>query len=99
MQPAVSVDVEGSTNLDQTSSPVDRSFSAPTPAAIEAAMHVSPGGNYRWLICALLFFATTINYMDRQGLGLLAPQLQRILRLNEVECGYIITAFQTTHAL
>ena len=33
-------------------------------------------GNYRWRICALLFFATTINYIDRQVLGILAPQLQ-----------------------
>ena len=32
---------------------------------------------YRWTICALLFFATTINYIDRQVLGILAPTLQR----------------------
>src|SRR5438045_2729401 len=32
---------------------------------------------YRWRICALLFFATAINYMDRQVLGILAPDLQR----------------------
>ncbi len=31
---------------------------------------------YRWTVCALLFFATVINYMDRQILGLLAPMLQ-----------------------
>ena len=30
-------------------------------------------GNYRWSICALLFFATTINYVDRQVIGLLKP--------------------------
>ena len=34
-------------------------------------------GRYRWTICALLFFATTINYIDRQVLGILAPTLQR----------------------
>jgi len=33
-------------------------------------------GNYRWSICALLFFATTINYVDRQVIGLLKPTLQ-----------------------
>ena len=32
-------------------------------------------GNYRWIVCALLFFATTINYLDRQVLGLLKPVL------------------------
>ncbi|WP_370444284.1 MFS transporter [Candidatus Burkholderia verschuerenii] len=34
-------------------------------------------GRYRWTICAMMFFATTINYMDRQMLGLLAPLLQK----------------------
>ena len=33
-------------------------------------------GNIRWTICALLFVATTINYMDRQVLGILKPTLQ-----------------------
>ena len=33
-------------------------------------------GFYRWKICGLLFFATTLNYMDRQVLGLLKPTLQ-----------------------
>ena len=34
-------------------------------------------GKFRWAICALLFFATTINYIDRQVLGILAPDLQK----------------------
>ena len=34
-------------------------------------------GRYRWVICALLFFATTINYIDRQVIGLLKPDLQQ----------------------
>jgi ACS family hexuronate transporter-like MFS transporter len=33
-------------------------------------------GNYRWTICALVFFATTINYLDRQVLSLLKPYLE-----------------------
>jgi ACS family hexuronate transporter-like MFS transporter len=56
-------------------------------------------GSYRWVICALLFAATTINYMDRQILGLLAPDLQRIIGWNEIEYGYIVTAFQAAYAL
>jgi len=67
---------------------------APSPAAVEAALHTSAGGNYRWVICALLFFATTINYMDRQVLGLLAPFLQKSIGWNEIQYGYIVTAFQ-----
>ena len=55
-------------------------------------------GRYRWKICALLFFAATINYMDRQVLGVLAPDLQRSIGWNEAQYGYIVTAFQTAYA-
>ncbi|HTS69607.1 MAG TPA: MFS transporter [Terriglobia bacterium] len=55
--------------------------------------------NYRWVICALLFFATTINYIDRQVLGLLAPLLQTRIGFNEVQYGYIVTAFQAAYAV
>ncbi len=54
---------------------------------------------YRWRICALLFFATTINYVDRQVLGLLAPLLQTNIGFNEAQYGYIVTAFQAAYAL
>ena len=56
-------------------------------------------GHYRWIICALLFFATTINYMDRQVIGILAPYLQRIIGWNDIQYGYIVTAFQAAYAL
>ncbi len=56
-------------------------------------------GRYRWAICALLFFATTINYMDRQVLGLLAPVLQREIGWNEVQYGSIVAAFQGAYAI
>jgi ACS family hexuronate transporter-like MFS transporter len=56
-------------------------------------------GRFRWTICALLFFATTINYIDRQVLGILAPDLQRIIGWSESEYGYIVTAFQTAYAV
>ncbi len=56
-------------------------------------------GTYRWRICALLFFATTINYVDRQVLGVLAPDLQRIIGWNELQYSYIVVAFQAAYAL
>ena len=56
-------------------------------------------GHRRWLICALVFFATTINYMDRTVLGLLAPVLQTTIGWNEAQYGYIVTAFQVSYAL
>ncbi len=56
-------------------------------------------GGYRWTVCALLFLATTINYIDRQVLGLLAPTLEREIGWSEVEYGYIVVAFQAAYAI
>jgi len=56
-------------------------------------------GRRRWLICALIFFATTINYVDRTVLGLLAPMLQVTIGWNEAQYGYIVTSFQVAYAL
>lgn len=56
-------------------------------------------GRYRWSIIALLFFATTVNYIDRTMLGLLAPTLQTELNWNEDDYGNIVTAFQAAYAL
>ncbi|HMA54769.1 MAG TPA: MFS transporter [Acidobacteriota bacterium] len=59
----------------------------------------SPAGRVRWTICALLFFATTVNYIDRQILGLLAPLLQKEIGWTELQYSYIVTAFQAAYAL
>jgi ACS family hexuronate transporter-like MFS transporter len=59
----------------------------------------TPMTNYRWTVCALLFFATTINYIDRQVLGLLAPTLEKEIGWTEVQYGYIVTAFQAAYAI
>ena len=56
-------------------------------------------GYFRWVVCALLFFGTTINYIDRQVLGLLAPDLRRIIGWDDVQYGYIVTAFSGAYAL
>ena len=56
-------------------------------------------GNYRWRIVVLLFFATTINYIDRQVLGILAPQLQLAFGWSESDYGFIIMAFQAAYAI
>jgi len=54
---------------------------------------------FRWYVCGLLFFATTINYVDRQVLGLLKPVLERQLGWNEADYGWIVFAFQLAYAL
>jgi len=56
-------------------------------------------GHYRWLICALLFFATTINYVDRQVLGLLKQTLQGELRWSEIDYSNVAFAFTTAYAI
>lgn len=54
---------------------------------------------YRWTVCALLFFATVINYMDRQILGLLAPVLQHDIGWTQVQYGRIVIAFSAFYAV
>lgn len=58
-----------------------------------------PKTNYRWKICALLFFATTINYLDRHVLSILAPQLQDENGWSEIDYGNIVTAFQAAYGI
>jgi ACS family hexuronate transporter-like MFS transporter len=55
--------------------------------------------NYRWRILTLLFFATTINYIDRQVIGILKPFIADDLGWNEADYGYIVTAFQIAYAI
>ena len=55
--------------------------------------------NYRWTICALLFFATTINYLDRQVLSLLKPTLEEEFGWSNTDYANIAAAFQFTYAI
>src|SRR5262249_28070858 len=77
-----------------------RTRSGPAPAGERAAAMLSHAvGHYRWMICALLFFATTINYMDRQIIALLKPLLQREIGWDEVGYSNIIFGFQLAYAI
>lgn len=55
-------------------------------------------GNYRWTICALLFFATTINYLDRQVLSLLQPRLADEFNWSNTDYANIAAVFQFVYA-
>ncbi|MDB5011041.1 MAG: major facilitator superfamily 1, partial [Mucilaginibacter sp.] len=55
--------------------------------------------NYRWVVCALLFFATTINYIDRQVIGLLKPTLATEFSWTESDYAKIVMAFSACYAL
>ncbi len=67
--------------------------------AVPTPVERPKGANYRWTVCALLFFATTINYIDRQVLGILAPVLEKEIGWSESEYGFIVTAFQGAYAI
>jgi ACS family hexuronate transporter-like MFS transporter len=56
-------------------------------------------GHYRWVVCALLFTATTINYIDRQVIGILKPTLQAEIGFNEIDYGNIVFSFQLAYAI
>jgi ACS family hexuronate transporter-like MFS transporter len=56
-------------------------------------------GKYRWTICSLLFFATTINYLDRSVISLLKPDLEIQFHWTEGDYSYIVMAFQVAYAL
>lgn len=56
-------------------------------------------GNYRWTICSLVFFATTINYLDRQVISLLKPILEKEFNWSESDYSNIVIAFQFAYAI
>src|SRR5689334_5920064 len=53
----------------------------------------------RWTVCALLFFATTINYVDRQVLSLLAKTLEKSIGWNDIQYSNITSAFTAAYAI
>ncbi len=56
-------------------------------------------GRYRWTICSLIFFATTINYLDRSVISLLKPYLEKQYSWTEQDYAHIVIAFQVSYAL
>jgi len=64
----------------------------------EAVVGASVGWS-RWGVCALLFFATTLNYIDRQIIGILKPELAMQLGWSEVDYSNIVFAFQVAYAI
>lgn len=71
-------------------------------AATDEATRAKPSsrvGYFRWIICALLLFGTTKNYMDRSVLGVLKETLQHTLGWSEVDYGNLTVVFQAGYAL
>lgn len=69
---------------------------------VVSASRATPGprsGYFRWVICALLFFATTVNYVDRGVFGVLAPELEKTIRWTDSQFGDINAAFTLAYAI
>jgi MFS transporter, ACS family, hexuronate transporter len=62
-------------------------------------MNQQSPGKYRWTICGLLFFATTVNYLDRQVLSLLSPELMHTYGWNNNDYGNITSLFTFVYAI
>jgi ACS family hexuronate transporter-like MFS transporter len=69
------------------------------PHALDAAEPAGRIGKFRWTICGLLFLAATINYIDRQVIGILKPTLQAQFGWTEIDYGDIVFAFQMAYAI
>ena len=80
-----------------TAASVSQTTTAPTATFETVGERI---GRYRWVICALLFFATTVNYVDRQVLGILAKDLQKpdAIGWTEIDYGNIVAAFNAAYA-
>jgi ACS family hexuronate transporter-like MFS transporter len=55
--------------------------------------------HYRWVVCALMFFATTINYVDRQVFGILGPRLTEEFHWTESHFSFIVSVFTLAYAI
>jgi ACS family hexuronate transporter-like MFS transporter len=80
--------------------PPQSSASSATGAAIAAVEQIGTRvGNFRWFICALLFFAATINYLDRQVIATLKDELQKGGVWDEIGYSWVVFSFQTAYAI
>jgi ACS family hexuronate transporter-like MFS transporter len=75
-----------------------RNWQTMSTGAPEAGVSLAPS-RFRWVVCGLLFFATTINYVDRQVLAILATPLQKEMGWSESDYGWIVTSFQAAYAV
>ncbi len=91
MEPARPTSPSGS-----LASPADAESVAADQARTSAS---SPAGYFRWVICALLLFGTTKNYMDRNVLGVLNKTLQHDLGWSEIDFSNLVIAFQAAYAV
>ncbi|HUL16538.1 MAG TPA: MFS transporter [Terriglobales bacterium] len=72
---------------------------APFVSRGEPQRFLAFAGQFRWVICGLLFLGVTKNYMDRQVLAVLKEPLQHAFGWNEIDYGNVVFAFQAAYAV
>ncbi|QIZ47379.1 MFS transporter [Dickeya zeae] len=89
------------TQIDKPSAPSGLTSGHVNPSSLHnpALEGTKPQRNYRWVVCSMLVFATTVNYMDRQILGLLAPMLQKDIGWTEMEYSWLVNAFTVAYGI
>jgi ACS family hexuronate transporter-like MFS transporter len=87
--------------MQPSAEPPEMRVPAPPPAESRnsATRRATRVGHFRWVICTLLLFGVTKNYMDRQVLGVLKTTLQHDLGWNEIDYSNLIFAFQAAYAV
>jgi ACS family hexuronate transporter-like MFS transporter len=92
-------DFEEAKSESDVSPPQEAGESLAGTIAAAAGDAVRRVGNRRWIICGLLFFAATFNYVDRQVIGILKPTLQTEFGWTELDYSWIVFSFQTAYAI
>ncbi len=90
------MDPEGAKSTSEVVTPLGKAKAAGEQAGRKTIARI---GHFRWIICALLLFGTTKNYMDRNVLGVLKETLQHTLGWSEVDYGNLTVVFQAGYAL
>jgi MFS transporter, ACS family, hexuronate transporter len=89
--------------MTENNSSFAQESAAPTAQVLGEAREVTRRafflGRFRWVICAILFFGISKNYMDRSVLGVLKATLQHDLGWNEIDYGHLVFAFQSAYAV
>jgi MFS transporter, ACS family, hexuronate transporter len=72
---------------------------SPVLEPLDAGLGLPRMTHYRWVVCALLFFVTTVNYVDRQVLGILGPTLTDQYDWSESDFANIVNSFTIAYAV
>ena len=97
--PDIIEDVEEPKSLSSISPPEESASSVSGVITAISDTAPPPAGKFRWTICGLLFFAATINYVDRQVIGILKPTLASEFGWTELDYSWIVFSFQTAYAI